>query len=143
MNGGLDLDNGTAVAFNSGEAELQDEGINLNASPGTENWRAQISGVNDAEVRLADVSMLGDGVTFVTVNTQEMIQMAFDQGSALDGNDDFPNADGDLSADEEVSQPILGEAMDRPGEVFAVRKGDNYYLVRFDAVNYVAASERR
>ena len=139
--GGLDLDNAEAVAFNSDEAEIQDEGINLNATPGTENWRAQISGANDADVRMANFQSLGEGIDFNTITTQEEIQTAFEEGFELDGEDNFPDADGDLSNDEEVTQPLIGPGPDnRPREVLAVFRNGRYYLVRIDDVNCVANS---
>jgi len=131
-NGGLDLDTGTAVGFSSGDAEIQDEGINLNATG--ENWRTQISSVNDAVVRVADLSVLGENVSFADVSTAEEIASVFDGGMALTGSDNFPDADGDTSATEEVSEPI------QEGDVYVVRRGDRSYLVRIDAINFVASS---
>jgi hypothetical protein len=130
--GGLDLDNGTTTTFNSGDAEIQDEGIDLDS--GGENWRAQISSVNDAVVKVADFSVLGDGANFSSVSTEEEIALIFDGGGALAGDDNFPDADGDQSADEDVSLTI------QEGDVFVVRRGDRTYLVRFDTVSFVASS---
>jgi hypothetical protein len=132
--GGLDLDNGAAVAFNSTDAEIQDEGINLNAAVGTENWRTQISSVNDAVLRVANLAGLGDGITFDNITTVEDIATLFDDGTAPDGSDNFPDADGDTSASEAVTQ-VLQE-----GDVLAVRRGDRSYLVRIDAINFVGSS---
>ena len=134
MLGGLDLDNGVAVAFNSMEAEIEDEGINLNAAVGTENWRTQVSATNDAVLRVANLTTLGDGITFDDIDTQEDIATLFDGGSMPDGSDDFPNADGDVSTNEDVTQ-VLQE-----GDILAVRRGDRSYLVRIDAVNFMAGS---
>ena len=134
MNGGLDLDTGDNVPFNSASAEIQDEGINLNETPGTENWRTQISSVNDAVLRVADLSELGEGVTFADINVVEDIEQLYDTGDDPDGNDNFPDADGDTSASEAVTQPL------REGDVLAVRRGDRTYLVRIDAINFVAGS---
>lgn len=135
MRGGLDLDNGTAVAFNSTEAEIEDEGVNLDLGT-AEKWRAQISATNDAELRIANLSaVIGDGVTFESINVMEDIAEAFDKGEAeLGGDDDVPDTDGDLRNDEIVTTQLQG------GEVFAVRRGDRTYLVRIDAVNFVANS---
>ncbi len=134
MLGGLDLDNGTTVGFNSIDAEIEDEGVNERIANG-EKWRAQISATNDAELRIANLSILGDGITFDDVVFTEDIALAFDEGNAtLGGSDDFPNTDGDLSQTEIVTPELLG------GEVFAVRRGSRTYLVKIDAVNYVANS---
>ena len=138
--GGLDLDNAVAVAFNSPDAEIQDEGINLNAS-GSENWRAQISAANDdVQIRAVNSADLGDGVSYATILTQEEIEQAFNVGTILSGNDDFPSVQGDRTNGEAVSNPLTGETVDLPGEMFAVFRNDRYYLVRIDAVNYVADS---
>jgi hypothetical protein len=132
MNGGLDLDTGASVPFNSADAEIEDEGINLNAAG--ENWRTQISATNDAVLRIANLTGLGDGVTFGDISTQEDIASLFDNGTAPDGSDDFPDADGDVSSTEVVTQ-VLQE-----GDVLAVRRGDRSYLIRIDAINFVAGS---
>lgn len=132
MDGGLDLDNAEAVAFNSPEAEIQDEGIDLNSAG--ENWRTQVSSVNDAELRIADLTVLGDGVTFDDVLLSSQIAQVFDGGSTPDGDDNFPDADGDTSASEIVTRPLV------EGDVLVVRKGDRNYLVRVDAINFVGSS---
>lgn len=134
MDGGLDLDNATAVGFNSPDAELQDEGIDLNAAG--ENWRTQVSSVNDAVLKIADLSVLGDGVTFDDVLLSAQIAQVFDAETSTipDGNDNFPDADGDTSASEDVTQPLV------EGDVLVVRRGDRSYLVRIDEINFVAGS---
>lgn len=132
--GGLDLDTGESVSFNSSAAEIEDEGINLNATPGTENWRAQVSATNDAVLRNANLSVLGDGVTFDDVLLTSQIAQAFDEGTMPSGSDDFPDADGDTSSNETVTTQLT------PGTVLSVRRGDRTYLVRIDDVVYVAGS---
>ncbi|MEM9528730.1 MAG: hypothetical protein AAGA31_19100 [Bacteroidota bacterium] len=132
MNGGLDLDNGMAVAFNSTEAEVQDEGIDLNTAG--ENWRTQLSSVNDAVLKVADLTGLGENTTWDDIGTQEQIISLFDNGGALTGNDDFPDADGDTSATEEVTEPV------QEGDVFVIRRGDRNYLLRIDTITFEAGS---
>lgn len=136
-NGGLDLDNGMAVPFNNEASEIEDEGIDLNMG-GTENWRAQISANNGTTLRIADLSTVGDGVAFDDVLLTSQINEAFDEGSQPNGSDDFPDADGDLTDDEVVTNPLVA------GDVLVVRKTGNgvlrTYLVRIDAVNRVASS---
>ena len=134
MNGGLDLDTGEAVPFNSSEAEIEDEGINLNAAVGTENWRTQVSATNDAVLRIANLTDLGEGTSFDNISTQEDIASLFDSGTVPDGSDNFPDADGDTSASEEVTQEL------REGDVLAVRRGDRSYLVRIDMIEFRAGS---
>lgn len=139
QNGGLDLDNARAVSFNSPNAELQDEGINLNLVG--ENWRHQISaGAAGVVVRTADLSQIGDGTGFDDIETVEEIETLFDGGSALDGDDNFPAVPGDPTSNELVSQPINGADANSEGEIFAVRRGNRTYLVRFDERNFVAGS---
>ena len=132
MNGGLDLDTGESVAFNSPDAEIEDEGINLNASG--ENWRTQISATNDAVLRIANLAGLGDGISFGDIDTQEDIASLFDSGTTPDGSDSFPAVGGDASTSEVVTQ-VLQE-----GDVLAVRRGGRSYLIRIDAINFVAGS---
>lgn len=132
MNGGLDLDNGMAVAFNSADAEVQDEGINLNVAG--ENWRTQLSSVNDAVLKVANLTSLGEGTTWGDIGTQEQIISLFDDGGALTGNDDFPDADGDTSSTEEVTEPV------QEGDIFVIRRGDRHYLLRIDTITFVDAS---
>jgi hypothetical protein len=130
--GGLDLDNGMAVPFNSPDAEIEDEGIDLDS--GDENWRTQISATNDAVLKVVDLSMIGDGTTFDDVVTIAVIDQAFDEGTTPDGNDAFPDADGDVSRDELVTKPM------QEGDVYAVRRDGRTYLVRIDEINFVAGS---
>ena len=130
--GGLDLDNGMAVTFNSTDAEIQDEGIDLNAAG--ENWRTQVSSVNDAVLRVADLSAIGDGLTWDDVLLTSQITAAFDAGTVPDGNDNFPDADGDTSASEIVTQPL------QEGDVLAIQRAGRTYLVRIDTITFVGGS---
>lgn len=131
-NGGLDLDTGEAVAFNSSDAEIEDEGIDLNTAG--ENWRTQISATNDAVLKVVDLAMLGDGTTYDDVVTTAVIAQAFDAGTDPTGSDNFPDADGDTSASETVTTPM------QIGDVYAVRRAGRTYLVRIDEINYVGSS---
>jgi hypothetical protein len=130
--GGLDLDTGTAVAFNSADAEIEDEGIDLNS--GGENWRTQISATNDAVLKVVNLAMLGDGTTYDDVVTTAVIAQAFDAGTDPTGSDNFPDADGDTSASETVTTPM------QVGDVYAVRRAGRTYLVRIDEINFAASS---
>lgn len=135
--GGLDLDSGTAVSYNSEEAEIEDEGLDNTIAVGMENWRTQISATNDAELRIADLSVLGDGTTFDDVVFSEAIGQAFDAGNATLGGSDasnFMDIPGDDS-DTEIVTTALQE-----GDVFAVRRAGKNYLIRIDEVNFVAGS---
>lgn len=132
--GGLDLDTGTAVAFNSNDAELQDEGINTNQAG--ENWRTQVSDVNDAVLKIADLTVLGDGLTFDDVLLTSQIEQVFDamESTIPNGDDDFPNTDGDEGNGEDVTPPL------QEGNVLVVRRDGRTYLVRIDEINFVASS---
>lgn len=130
--GGLDLDTGEAVAFNSSEAEIEDEGIDLNT--GGENWRTQFSATNDAVLKVVDLSTIGDGTTYDEVVTTAEISAAFDGGTDPTGSDNFPDADGDTSASETVTDPV------QVGDVFAVQRAGRTYLIRIDEINFVAGS---
>lgn len=132
MRGGLDLDTGTAVAFNSADAEIEDEGVDLNSAG--ENWRTQISATNDAVLRVVNLSTLGDGTTYADVLTTAAISQAFDAGTAPTGSDNFPDADGDTSASETVTLPM------QVGDVYGVRRAGRTYLIRIDEINFVAGN---
>lgn len=109
--GGLDLDNGMAVAFNSAEAEIRDNGINLDL-PVDRNWLATIRAINGAVLVAVDLSTIGDGTTFADVLTTATISTAFENGV----------------------MPPAGAV--QVGDVFAVRRNDRTYLVRIDEVNF-------
>lgn len=135
--GGLDLDSGMAVSFNSVDAEIEDEGLDNTIAVGMENWRTQISASNDAELRIADLSVLGDGTSFDDVVFSEAIGQAFDAGNAtLGGSDDsnFNDIPGDDSNTEIVTTAL------QEGDVFAVRRAGKNYLIRIDEVNFVSSS---
>lgn len=126
--GGVDLDTGASVGSDDADAELQDEGINLDLPPAN-NWRRQISGANDAVVRTPDMSALPENFSWENVSTREEIVAAFDSGKALDGDDSLSagSATDDI-ANEEVSEPV------EAGDLFVVFRNGRYYLVRVDAV---------
>lgn len=130
-NGGLDLDTGTAVSFNSGEAEIEDEGIDFDLAG--ENWRRQVSATNDAVLKVANLSAIGDGLTFDGVLLTGQISSIFDDDSSVipNGDDNFPDTDGDNSTNEDVTEPL------QEGDVLVVRRGQRTYLVRIDAINFV------
>ncbi|MEL6357099.1 MAG: hypothetical protein AAFQ37_09240 [Bacteroidota bacterium] len=123
--GGLDLDTGTGTGSNDMEAEIQDEGINTDLVPAN-NWRQQISAANDAELRVVDPTTF-DGFDNVT-NVAQIIA-AFDGGTTPAGDDTVGGDPGeDPVTGEDVTEPIL------IGDVFVVRRGDNYYLIRIDNI---------
>lgn len=127
--GGLDLDTGETTGSSDPDAEIQDEGIDLDLVA-ADNWRRQISAANDAELRYVDFAAFGDGqLTFAAVQFQEEVAEAFNTGTAPDGEDFSGGRYSDEEGDEEVSRPVV------VGDVFAVRRGDRTYLLECTAVN--------
>lgn len=128
--GGLDLDTGDSTGSTADAAEIQDEGIDIDIADAN-NWRQQISAANDAEMLAADLDALPENFSFENVTSKEEVQAVFDTGAALTGSD----------ADCNCTDSVSGEAVSEPvnaGDVFAVKRGDQYYLVRIDEVNNVA-----
>lgn len=119
--GGIDLDTGSETGSSDADAELQDEGVDLNLVA-EDNWRQQISSVNDAVLRVVDLSALPDGFSFATVTTQEQIIQAYDTGTTPDGDDNL-SLPSDNTAGEDVTQPLQG------GELLVVLRNNRYYLV--------------
>ncbi len=130
--GGLDLDNGTSVGSNNAAAEIQDEGIDTNL-PAATNWRRQISAANDAELRVVELSQLPDNFSFANVTSLDQVIQAFNTGSTPDGDDTITSGT-DTVTGEIVSRPVIA------GDLFAIKRGDNYYLIRIDAVNVLENS---
>jgi hypothetical protein len=103
--GGLDMDTGTTVAFNSAMAEIRDKGITLSL-PNAQNWYQQILPVNGAELRLPDLTA-SENFSYDNANSRAAIVAAFDSGIAKTESD--PVAVNDL---------------------FLVKRDDNYYLMQ-------------
>lgn len=74
-NGGLDLDNGTAVSSSSDESELQDKGIDQNG-----NWLKQFEAENGAELRAPSSD---DNIVYSNVQYVEEISDFYDRGTTL------------------------------------------------------------
>lgn len=110
--GGLDLDNGQGTGSNDPAAELKDEGIDLSAPTNAENWKQQIRAINNAELRALTPGNMPDGFNFNTVSTLEEVIAAF-------------NAAQQITVSEEVSV----------GDMFAIKRGNNYYLMLVTEVN--------
>ena len=121
--GGLDLDDGsstgTVIDASAADAEIKDEGIDVSL-PNDQNWKAQISAINDAEMRIPGAGFPED-FDFANVATVEEIQGYFDGGEQL------PNYDAD--DDEYISDAV------EVGDVFLVTRNGVYYLLQVTAVN--------
>ncbi len=126
--GGIDLDTGDGVGSQDAAAELQDEGIDLALQPAN-NWRRQISSVNGTEIRTPDRSRLPEGFSFDNITLKDQIVEAYNTGLALQGLDDA-----DEPSDAETEAEVVSEPVEA-GDLFLVKKGDRYYIVRVDAVN--------
>ena len=108
--GGLDLDNGVAVASASGDAEIRDLGIDTN-QPAATNWIQRVEPVNGAMLRVVDTSMLPEGFTFDSVDSKELVAAAFNTGTASDPS------------------PVL-----QTGDILAVASPNNIYIMQVDEV---------
>lgn len=105
--GGLDLDEGIGTGSNDDRAEIRDLGINGQGLP--TNWRQQIAPANDAVLATVNSEIIFDDVWTSTDLTD-----AFDETN-------------------EISETERIEG----GEVFAIKRGEDYYLIRIVEVNVV------
>ena len=123
--GGLDLDNGsgTGTVMTDPTAELgeiKDEGIDINL-PNDQNWKNQISAMNNAEIRTLSSSV--ENFSFDAVSRVDEIQAYFDNGSEL------PNTNDD---DEKVSDKLT------VGDVFTVSRDGKVYLIEVTDITETA-----
>lgn len=114
--GGLDLDEGTSTGTvdtdpTAALGEIKDEGIDISL-PNDQNWKSQISGMNDAEIRTLSSSV--ENFDFDAVTRIDEIKSYFDNGDAL------PNTNSDGEA---VSDAV------NIGDVFTVSRDDKIYLI--------------
>jgi hypothetical protein len=98
--GGLDLDNGNSTGSADTEAEIKDEGIDINLS-NAENWIQKISAANDAELRYPDANF-----DFDALASKAQLQTAWEAGLDVD-----------------VSEKV------EIGDLFLVKRGDKYYAL--------------
>ena len=119
--GGLDLDEGLGTGSMSLLAEIKDEGIDLN-QPLVINWKRQLSGVNGSIVRSLSPGMngLSENYSFSNDFLREDLPFLFDSGI------DFVA----INSNSELVSPQVNV-----GDSFAVRNGDNYYLIFIREVN--------
>ena len=107
--GGLDLDNGQGTGSASPDAEIRDQGIDLGAEADSVNWIQRIAPITDNNVELAALSAEFD---FDGVYTQAQVAESFDEAATV--------------AESDVIQV---------GDVFAVRRAGNHYLLLVTDVN--------
>ena len=122
--GGLDLDDGTGLGSMDLEAEIKDEGIDLDLAA-SQNWRQQISGVNGAEMKyvIPGQNGISEGFSFDGVTLKEEVSSAFENGVMFDLRNE----------DNELSSYQVGI-----GDVFAVHSQDRYYLIKISEINVVS-----
>jgi hypothetical protein len=108
--GGLDLDNGLTVPFNSMIAEIRDNGIDTNL-PVDQNWKQTISPVNGAELRIP-ASGQAENFSYDNANSRAAIIGAFDTGEAKTESDQV-----------------------QVDDLFLVKRADNYYLLKCTKVD--------
>jgi hypothetical protein len=132
--GGLDLDDGIGTGSADPSAEIRDLGIDCNINPANqENWRRQVGSVNGANMVKVVPSAQAEGFTFDKVETREVIVAAYDTGTTL--------ADGFSTSATCVQTPVTDvSAPVVVGDLFAIRKGNTYYIIRIDEVNAVSGS---
>lgn len=111
--GGLDLDEGQTVAFDSQLAEIRDKGITLSL-PNAQNWYQQILPVNGAELRMPDLTQ-AENFSYENANTRAVIVAAFESGITKTESD-----------------PV---AVD---DLFLIKRVDNYYLLQCTKVEVTA-----
>ncbi|HMQ50301.1 MAG TPA: hypothetical protein PKA00_23085 [Saprospiraceae bacterium] len=123
--GGLDLDAGNGTGSGDASAEIRDMGIDC-ALPNASNWRKQMGAVNGTEVRQVDLAAV-EGFTFDDAKTKEAIQGAYDSGITFSSAATTPCSGSPVTV-QYVTDPVS------EGDMFVVKKGTTYYLVRVDAV---------
>lgn len=114
--GGLDLDTGEGTGTVDSDAtailgEIKDEGIDINL-PNDENWKAQISGMNGAEIRSLSSSV--ESFDFESVTRMDELETYFTNGDALPNTND----DGEATSNAVVV-----------GDVFLVNRDSKIYLI--------------
>ncbi len=103
--GGLDLDTGDGTGSMDAAAEIRDQGIDSNQTPDV-NWIQRIAATNNATLRVPDFSALPEGFSYGGVTTAEEITSVFDTGITVAESD-----------------------MVQVGDIFAVERDGNYYLL--------------
>lgn len=124
--GGLDLDEGVGTGSSSSLAEIKDEGIDTDQTAAL-NWIQKISGVNGSEIRylIPGQSGLAEDFTYESVASQEVVAGLLESGVAFTSTN---------AAGEPISDVVVA------GDMFAVRNGDNNYLIIIREVNVITDS---
>lgn len=129
--GGLDLDNGNGTGSTAAEAEIRDLGLDCTIPAPGLNWRRQIGSVNGADLRKVDLTKV-ENFTFANVTFSEQIIGAYDAGTTLADGESTNCANANKTNVTDVSAKLI------VGDLFTVKKGDKYYLIRIDQINETA-----
>jgi hypothetical protein len=124
--GGIDLETGTGTGTSAHagdptneylKADLRDMGIRPGATTG-DNWAKRVGGINGSEVRYLDNPT---ELSFDNVKSKQGVIDAFNAGAVLTEEiSTFPGV--------KVSKVVV------KGDVFMVKSGEKYFLVRVDDV---------
>jgi hypothetical protein len=101
QNGGMDLDNGVNVRFNSSEAEIADLGIDdtIDTSTGQENWFKKIEPVNGSAMAklVPGMNNLSEAFTFESIQfTEDLISLVDNQTPLEEGTNTGAVSEGDM-----------------------------------------------
>ena len=121
FDGALDLHTGISIPSSDSSAEIRDMGNDWSVPANEENWRHQLAGVNGAEMRYINLDSLPAMWSFDDVAIKEVIKEAWLKGEVFTLTD----PDGTL-----VSKEV------EEGDLFTVRNGDVYFLIRVDKLNF-------
>ena len=121
--GGLDLDDGIGLGSRDAQAEIKDEGIDLEQTL-PNNWRQRISGVNGSEIKyvIGGSNGVPEGFSFENVTLKEELPGLFSSGQRFDL----------LNGDDESISYRLNE-----GDMLIVRNANKYYLLKIREINIV------
>jgi hypothetical protein len=119
--GALQLANGNSVAINDANADIIDIGIDSAATNQSINWKRQFRAGNNVEIKRIIIGSNGVAQTFSYTNifTKEQIVDLFSRGVLLTQKD----KDNRL-----ITDPI------QIGQIFVVKKLNEYYLIEVAAV---------
>ena len=121
FNEALDLHAGNLTMLSDPSAEIRDMGNDLSVPANEENWRHQLAGVNGAVMRYVNTDSLPAMWNFDDVTLKKFIKETWLKGESFTLSD----PDGTLVS-EEVEE----------GDLFTVRNGNTYFLIRVDKLNF-------
>jgi len=107
--GGLNLYDGSAVAFNSSNAQIRDLGIDLNL-PLASNWLQKIRAVNSAQLRIPGNNQV-ENFSFENTNSRDALIAAYNNGVDI-GDSDKVQVD----------------------DIFLVKNNDDYFILKVTQV---------